>query len=248
MTFEATTQDIFLKGRLTIAQPKQGFRSGSDAVLLAAAAAAFPFKHAIEAGCGAGAALLSVQSLCAREHGRLAGLEKDEAMAALANRNVQANDFIANIDIFMGDVLEPPRSLAARFDLVFSNPPFFDDNGAIRDPSPQRQAAHILGAPLEAWIKGMLVLAAPKGRIVVIHRAERLPDILDALRGKAGDIGVCPVRPRAGENAKRVIVSALKGSRSPMRLLPGIDMHPSTGEGRFSPAYEAICDGGLLVV
>lgn len=248
MTFNATTQDIFLKGRLTIEQPKQGFRSGSDAVLLAAAAAAIPFKHAIEAGCGAGAALLSVQALCAGQPGRLAGLEKDEAMAALADKNVHANEFIANIDIFLGDVLAPPRNLAGKFDLVFSNPPFFDDNGAIRDPSPQRQAAYVLGAPLEDWIKGMLTLAAPKGRIVIIHRAERLPDILDALRGKAGDIGVCPVRPRAGEIAKRVIVSALKGSRSPMRLLPGIDMHPTTGEGRFSQAYEAICDGGMLVV
>jgi tRNA1Val (adenine37-N6)-methyltransferase len=248
MTFNATTQDIFLKGRLTIEQPKQGFRSGSDAVLLAAAAAAFPFKNAIEAGCGAGAALLSVQALCGAKHGRLAGLEKDEAMAALANKNVAANGFVANIDVFMGDILAPPRSLAGKFDLVFSNPPFFDDNGAIRDPSPQRQAAYVLGAPLEDWIRGLLTLAAPKGRIVLIHRAERLPDIFDALKGKAGDIGVCPVRSRGGEVAKRVIVTALKGSRSPMRLLPGIDMHPATGEGRFSPAYEAICDGGILVV
>jgi tRNA1Val (adenine37-N6)-methyltransferase len=248
MSAFATTKDIFLKGRLTIEQPKAGFRSGSDAVLLAAAAAGFPFKHAIEAGCGAGAALLSLQALCTDKHSRLAGLEKDDVMAGLANSNVQANGFVANIDIFMGDILAPPRSLMAKFDLVFSNPPFFDDNGAIRAPSPDRQAAYILGAPLEDWIKGMLILCAPKGRIVLIHRAERLPDILDALKGKAGDIGICPVRPRPGENAKRVIVSAQKGSRAPMRLLAGIDMHPDKGEGRFSPAYEAICDGGVLGV
>ena len=248
----ATTQDIFLKGRLTIEQPKAGFRSGSDAVLLAAAAAGFAFKNAIEAGCGAGAALLSVQALCAQQHGRLAGLEKDDAMAELANGNVHANGFVANIDIFMGDILDPPRSLTGRFDLVFSNPPFFDDNGAIRDPAPLRQAAYILGAPLQAWIQGMLALCAPKGRMVMIHRADRLPDILDALKGKAGDIGVYPIRSRAGENAKRVIVSALKGSRAPMRLLAGMDMHPdagaNTGDGRFSPAYEAVCNGGVLQV
>jgi tRNA1Val (adenine37-N6)-methyltransferase len=248
MSFIATTQDIFLKGRLTIEQPKAGFRSGSDAVLLAAAAASIPFQHAIEAGCGAGAALLSLQALCADRPGRLAGLEKDDAMANLANANVHANGYIANIDIFMGDILAPPRSLHAKFDLVFSNPPFFDDKGAIREPAPDRQAAYILGAPLVDWISGMLILCAPKGRMLLIHRAERLPDILDALKGKAGDIGVCPIRPRPGENAKRVIVSAQKGSRAPMRLLAGIDMHPGVGEGRFSPAYEAICDGGVLSV
>jgi tRNA1Val (adenine37-N6)-methyltransferase len=248
MDISATTQDIFLKGRLTIAQPKAGFRSGSDAVLLAAAAAGLPFKTAIEAGCGAGAALLSLQALCLNRQGRLAGLEKDDLMAALANKNVQANGFVGNIDIFMGDILSPPRSLTGKFDLVFSNPPFFDDNGAIREPSPQRQSSYILGAPLKDWIEGMLTLCAPKGRILIIHRAERLPDILDALKSKAGDIGVCPIRPRAGEMAKRVIVSGLKGSRAPMRLLAGMDMHPQTGEGRFSSAYEAICDGGTLVV
>jgi tRNA1Val (adenine37-N6)-methyltransferase len=246
MVFNATTQDIFLKGRLTIEQPKQGFRSGSDAVLLAAAAASYSFENAIEAGCGAGAALLSVQSLCQSQIGRLSGLEKDDAMAALANANVQVNGFVANIDVFIGDVLAPPRSLCAKFDLVFSNPPFFDDNGAIRDPAPARQAAYVLGAPLEDWIGGMLKLAAPKGRILLIHRADRLADILDGLKGKAGDIAIFPIRARAGEVAKRVIVSAQKGSRAPMRLLAGMDMHPITGEGRFSTAYEAVCDGGIL--
>jgi tRNA1Val (adenine37-N6)-methyltransferase len=248
MDVSDTTQDIFLKGRLTIEQPKAGFRSGSDAVLLAAAAAGFTFKNAIEAGCGAGAALLSLQVLCANQYGRLAGLEKDDAMAALANKNVKANGFVANIAIFMGDILAPPRSLSGKFDLVFSNPPFFDDKGSIRPPSPERTGAYILGAPLETWIKGMLVLAAPKGRIIMIHRADRLPDILDALKGKAGDIGVYPIRSRAGENAKRVLVSAQKGSRAPMRLLAGMDMHPCTGVGRFSPAYEAVCDGGVLTI
>jgi tRNA1(Val) A37 N6-methylase TrmN6 len=248
MAFSDTTQDIFLKGRLTLEQPKQGFRSGSDAVLLAAAAAPFQFKNAIEAGCGAGAALLSVATLSGGRQGRLSGLEKEPDMVELARKNVLANGFEAGIDIHQGDVLTPAPRLAGQFDLVFSNPPFFDDNGAIRDPAPQRQAAHVLGAPLEAWIKGMLELAAPKARLVIIHRAERLPDILEALRWRAGDIGVCPVRSRPGEVAKRVIVSALKGSRAPMRLLPGIDMHPANGEGRFSVAYEAICNGGMLAV
>ncbi len=94
----------------------------------------------------------------------------------------------------------------------------------------------------------MLAMAKPKGRFLMIHRADRLPDILAALRGKAGDIGVCPVRPRAGDPAKRVLVSARKGSRAPLRLLAGIDMHPRVGEGRFSADYQAICDGGVLPV
>jgi tRNA1(Val) A37 N6-methylase TrmN6 len=248
MTYQATTQDVFLKGRLTIEQPKDGFRSGSDAVLLAAAAAGYGFCHALDAGCGAGAALLSLRALVGGADKRLMGMEKDALIAGMAQSNVAANGFGQCIEIVQGDVLDPALGLHHKFDLVISNPPFFDNGAAIRHPAPGRQTAHVLGAPLQDWIKGLLTMTSPKGRVLLIHRADRLPDILDGFRGKAGDIGIFPIRPRDGEAAKRVLVSAQKGSRSPLRLLAGMSMHPSCGEGRFSVAYEAVCNGGILVV
>jgi tRNA1(Val) A37 N6-methylase TrmN6 len=243
-----TTHDIFLKGALTIEQPSKGYRAGTDAVLLAAAAASLPVPTALEAGCGVGTALLSLAALRADSKLRLTGLEKDEAAWSLAEANAARNPLLCEVNFMLGDILAPDEALLGQFDLVFSNPPYFDDDQAIRDPDESRQAAYILGAPLDAWIKGMLARTTPKGRFLMIHRADRLPDILAALRGKAGDIGVCPVRPRAGDPAKRVVVSARKGSRAPLRLLAGIDMHPPVGEGRFSLAYQAICDGGVLAV
>jgi len=243
-----TTHDIFLKGALTIEQPSKGYRAGTDAVLLAAAAAAFPVRTALEAGCGVGTALLSLASLRADSNLSLTGLEKDEAAWSLAEANAARNLLLCEVNFLLGDVLAPEEALLGQFELVFSNPPYFDDDLAIRDPDESRQAAYILGAPLNVWIKSMLAMTTPKGRFLMIHRADRLPDILAALRGKAGDIGVCPVRPRAGDPAKRVVISARKGSRAPLRLLAGIDMHPPLGKGRFSLAYQAICAGGVLAV
>lgn len=244
----ATTHDIFLRGALTIEQPSRGYRAGTDAVLLAAAAASFPVTQALEAGCGVGTALLSLASLHADSALCLTGIEKDKTAWSMAVANAARNRLLGHVKFVLGDVLAPDASLLGRYDLVFSNPPYFDDDQAIRDPDEARQAAYILGAPLETWIKGMLAMAKPKGRFLMIHRADRLPDILAALRGKAGDIGVCPIRPRAGDPAKRVVVSARKGSRAPLRLLAGLDMHPPIGEGRFSAAYQAICDGGILAI
>ena len=243
-----TTHDIFLKGALTIEQPSKGYRAGTDAVLLAAAAVAIPAKKILEAGCGVGTALLSLACLRADSDLALIGLEKDEAAWSLASANAVRNKVAGEVQFVLGDVLAPDEAFLGQFDLVFSNPPYFDDDQAIRDPDVSRQAAYILGAPLDVWIKAMLAMAKPKGRFLMIHRADRLPDILAALRGKAGDIGICPVRPRAGDPAKRVLVSARKGSRAPLRLLAGIDMHPPVGEGRFSADYQAICDGGALAV
>ena len=244
----STSFDIFLKGALTIEQPVSGYRAGSDAVLLAAAAASFEGQNMLEAGCGVGTVLLSLAHLRADANLELHGLEKDPATVELALRNQAANHLAAHLTFEQGDVLAPPDQLKGHFDLVFSNPPFFDDDRAIRDPLEARQGAYIIGAPLETWIKSMLAMAKPKGRFLMIHRADRLGDILAALGGRAGDIGVFPVRPRAGEPAKRVLVSGRKGSRAPLRLLAGMEMHPDAASGRFSSAYQAICEGGRISV
>ena len=77
---------------------------------------------------------------------------------------------------------------------------------------------------------------------MLIQRTDRLGDIVTALQGRAGDISVLPVHPRAGEPAKRVIVRAVKGSRAPLRLLSGLVVHGSDGE-RFTAESSAIFCG-----
>jgi tRNA1(Val) A37 N6-methylase TrmN6 len=235
------TQDAFLAGRLILDQPRHGYRAGMDAVLLGAAAAGCAPGAAVEAGCGPGVALFSLAVQA--QNAAVCGLELDPAAAALARANVARNGLEARVRIEEGDLLAPPAALLGGFDLVFSNPPFFDDDSAIRPPAPQRRAAYVIGAPLRDWIRAMGKLAAPKGRLLLIHRADRLGDILAALAGLAGDIGVYPVRPRANEPAKRVIVAARKGSRAPIRLLKGLDVHPDGPAPRFTDAYEAIAAG-----
>ncbi len=77
-----TTEDTLLDGRVRLRQPRQGFRAGLDAVLLAAFVPARTGERVLEAGCGSGAAFLC---LAARVPGlRIAAVERDPAMAALA--------------------------------------------------------------------------------------------------------------------------------------------------------------------
>ena len=72
----------------------------------------------------------------------------------------------------------------------------------------------------------------------MIHRADRMGDVLAALEGKAGAIKLLPIWPRAGKAAKRLIIEATKGSRAPLTLLPGLTLH---GEGvRYTKEAEAI--------
>ena len=67
-----------LGGRVRLRQPATGYRAGMDAALLAAAVGAAAGERVIEAGCGAGGALMQV---AARGPGvGLVGLERDAAM------------------------------------------------------------------------------------------------------------------------------------------------------------------------
>ncbi len=116
----ATTRDAFLGGRLTIEQPRSGYRAATDPVFLAAAIAAQSGQSALELGCGVGAAALC---LMARVPGlAVAGLELQPVYAALARSNAKTNDL--PLEIIDGDVTDPPRALIDRsFDHVFCNPP-----------------------------------------------------------------------------------------------------------------------------
>lgn len=237
------TTDGFFGGRLMLQQPAEGYRAGLDALLLAAAACDLAYGSLLDVGCGVGAVMLACASR--RPAARHVGLEREAGAVALCHRNIAFNHLSASAQAVEGDHLA--RGGPDGFDLVVSNPPFFDNASAIRDPAPAKRAAWIADAPLEAWVRAMLRRAAPKGAVALIHRADRLADILEALKGRAGDVAITPVHPRAGAPAGRVLVTARKGTRAPIRLEPGIVVHPAEGAGgRFTPVIEAILAGNSL--
>lgn len=230
-----------LNGRVRLRQPARGYRAGMDAALLAAAVPALPGQTVIEAGCGAGAVLMQI---AARRPGvRLMGIERDTAMAALAVENAALNGVAATTTIHPGDVAAGFRALnATPGDWAVSNPPFFDDPGALRAPAEGKRGAWMADDGLTAWTGFLLKAVREGGRIVVIHRADRLTDLLALLGEKAASFAIRPIHPFADEPAKRVLVQAIKTGRAPLRLLPPLVLHDREG-GKHSPQAEAILRG-----
>jgi tRNA1(Val) A37 N6-methylase TrmN6 len=232
-------ENALLGGRVRLRQPAKGYRAGMDAALLAAAVDAGAGQRVLEAGCGAGAVLMQI---AARRPGvRLIGLERDPAMAALARENAALNG--AEATIVTGDVAAGFRALAVEpCDWAVSNPPFFDDAGALRAPSPGKRGAWMADDGLKAWADFLLKGVREGGRIVVIHRADRLADLLALLGEKAGSFAVRGVHPYADEPAKRVLVSAVKTGKAPLRLLPPLVLHDRSGAKHTAEA-EAVLRG-----
>ncbi|HEX8232752.1 MAG TPA: methyltransferase domain-containing protein [Caulobacteraceae bacterium] len=240
------SEDALMGGRVRLRQPLKGYRAGMDAALLAAAVDAAGGDRALEAGCGAGAALFQA---AARAPGALfTGVERDLSALALAEQNVALNGVEGRVAVRAGDVGrgfagqgflkpgEPP------FDLAFANPPFFDDPAALRGPAPAKQGAWIADAGLDAWTRFLLRAVREGGRVVMIHRAERLFDVLALLGTQAGSFQVRPVHPFADAPAKRVLVRAVKGGKAPLVLHPPLVLH-DRGGAKHTEEAEAVLRG-----
>lgn len=232
-------ENALLGGRVRLRQPAKGYRAGMDAALLAATVDAGPGQRVIEAGCGAGAVLMQIAAR--RPDAVLTGLERDPAMAALARENAVLNG--AKATIVEGDVAAGFRAMGLQpFDHAVSNPPFFDDPGALRAPAEGKRGAWMADDGLKAWTDFLLKSVREGGRITVIHRADRLADLLALLGGKAGSFAVRGVHPYADEPAKRVLVSAIKTGKAPLRLLLPLVLHDRSGAKHTAEA-EAILRG-----
>ncbi len=236
------TEDAILDGRIRIRQPARGYRVNVDTMLLAAAVEAEPGMRLLEAGCGVGGALLAV---AARSPGvKIVGIERDANIAALARENVALNAMFERVEIVTGDVLERSANIGV-FDGVFVNPPF-DAEGEGSSPVKARRSAHIAEAPLDAWVAALADRLRGGAAVTLIHRAAKLGEVLAAMEGRLGGIEISPIRPQVGAAAKRILVRARKGSRSPLKLLRGLDLHDSSG-AKHTPEAEEILRGRAVI-
>jgi tRNA1(Val) A37 N6-methylase TrmN6 len=235
------SEDLFLGGRLRLRQPAQGYRAGLDAALLAAACDAAGGQRVLEAGCGVGAALLAAAAR--RPDAVFTGMERDPSALSLARENIVANGLADRVNAVGGDVARGFRALGlAAFDAVLANPPFFDDARRLRGPHPTRRDAYLTREGLPAWVDFLLQASREGGTITIIHRADRLGDILAALAPRAGSVRVRPVQPFADEPAKRVLVRAIKTGKAPLVLLPALVLHDRS-EAKHAEETEAILRG-----
>lgn len=238
------TEDSYvLNRRVQLRQPKDGFRTGLDAVMLAAACKAKSRQILLDIGCGVGAAGLCV--LARVPDIRLTGIDIQGDHVALARENAALNGVTDQTEFLTADIRD--YKAAASFHHVICNPPY--QKAGTHTPSPFTAKAtahtHPEDIRLEDWIACAQRNLEPKGSLTIIHRADKVDIIIRALGKTFGGIEIIPLWPKAGKPAKRVIVRALKDRRSCAALHPGIIIHEKNGD--YTQAAEAILrDGAAL--
>lgn len=248
MADEGLTRDAFLGGKVMVWQPAKGYRAGVDAVFLAAATPAKDGDSVLELGCGVGTASLC---LAARVPGvNITGVEWQGEAAALARRNAEENG--ARLDVVNADLEQLPVAVRTQsFDHVMANPPYFDREASLPSPGAAREAAMGEDTPLDTWVEVAARRLKPRGRLTMIHRAERLPGLLTAVAARLGSLEVLPLAPRVGRAARLILLRARKDGRAPFKLhapvtLHAGDRHTHDGDDYTAGITAVLRDGAAL--
>lgn len=234
------SKDYILGKAIWLWQRKDGYRAGLDAALLAARFKIDPGQTVLDVGCGVGAVALSIAK---RNNGaQVTGLERDEETHTLFQRNITENEFTDCVSPICADVSDGFANIGLdRFDFVVSNPPYFDDAGAMRLENTAKAGAYICDPGLQAWIKFMMDATKSGGHIAIIHRADALGDILAGFGRTMGEVVILPVYSYGGQYAKRVLVTAKKHRKGALSIRPSFTVHQK--DGKYTPEVEAILHG-----
>lgn len=231
------TFDEFLGGKIKLFQPSEGYRAGIDPIFLAAALRPTPQETILDVGSGVGAAALCLAARCPDV--KITCLDNQQDMVDFAVKNVHVNDLNATIEVVHGDILFPPLYLVPQsFDHVMTNPPYHAYDRTRSSPHPGKAQAMTETVDLDQWIESCLKMLKPKGTFTMIHRAERLGEILTCLEKRLGDIMIYPLWTGPDKPARRVIVIGQKDRKGELSLLPGLVLH--RGDEKYTPEAESV--------
>lgn len=237
----AVTEGHLLGGRILYRQPARGFRSGLEPVLLAASVPARPGQRVIEAGTGAGAALLC---LAARVPGIAGtGVEIDAPLAALAAENAAANGF-DGIRIISAAIED--TAFTDAFDHAMANPPYHPPDGSVSPLAARDRAKRGSSELVDAWVGRLSAVLRPKGTLTLVIASGMIPACAASMQRHAcACSAIYPLWPKAGRDAKLALLRGIKLGRSPTRLMAGLVLHEA--DGSFTETARQVIEAGAAL-
>lgn len=220
----------FLGGKLKVMQPQSGYRAGADAVFVAASIALKKDQCLLDMGCGVGTIALLVGARFPSHP--IVGIDVQEPLTDLATQNAALNH-LKNLSFYTHDLLQEkplPQLGWGRFDQVVTNPPYYDGDAHTASPDSTRAKARTATIPIQKWVAIGAKFLKGRGKLTLIYPANGLGELIQALgQNGFGGITLFPLWPKKGAPSKRLMVSAIKGSKTPFSLLQGMILHEESG-------------------
>jgi len=178
---DETLDDLQLKN-LCVIQKKHGFRFGVDAVLLANFANVKKGTRVIDLCSGTGIIPFIIAGKSLAEH--ITGIEIQKEMVDMSKRSVEYNNLETRVDFINEDLKNLDfLKTVPKAHVVTVNPPYkLQNSGILNAVESDAIARHEVCCTLEDVIIACKILLRDNGRMYMVHRPERLADILCIMR------------------------------------------------------------------
>ena len=216
---------------LKIIQNKNGFCFGMDSVLLSDFAKNIkPNTKVIDLGTGTG--ILPILLSAKTKASKIVGIEIQEDVANMANRSVELNNLQNRLEIIRENIKNLKNVYETNsFDAIVTNPPYkTKGTGGINELKSKLISRHEITADLEDFISISSYLLKDQSNIYMVHRPERLVDILSIFRKyKLEPKELKLVQPNCGKAPNLVLIKATKNAKPFLKIDKPLYIYKSDG-------------------
>lgn len=236
--------DLQYKG-LRLLQKKDGFCFGVDAVLLSHFVQVAKNSNVIDLGTGTG--IIAILLAAKREPRKVTGLEIQPEIAEMAARSVQLNGLEDRVEIVQGDIKEAAKRFgASSFDAVVSNPPYIGRGGGLLNPADTKAISrHEILCTLEDVVSAAAELLRPGGKFSMVHRPQRLADIICRMRNNAIEPKYLRfVHPSPGKKPNLLLISGTRNGNPELKIQEPLYIYDS--DGNYSKEINEIYNRDMI--
>lgn len=222
--------DLELNG-LKIIQNKDGFCFGMDSVLLSDFAKEIK-KSSTILDMGTGTGILAILLSAKTQDTKITGVEIQPEVAQMAQRSVELNQLEERINILCEDIKKLKEIYeAGSFDAIVTNPPYKKKGtGGMNENEAKLISRHEITASLEDFISIASYLLKDQGSIYMVHRPERLADIMVNLRKYKLEPKVIKfVYPNQEKEPNLILMKATKNARPFLKVEKPIYIYDAQG-------------------
>ncbi len=223
--------DLQLNGLRLIQNPK-GFCFGIDAVLLSDFAKFSIKKNSRVLDLCTGNGIVPVLLSAKTEASHIDGIEIQSEVAEMAVRSVKLNALGEKISVTHGDLKNAADIFGKSvFDNITCNPPYKENHGGLKNSVDTLTVArHEIFCTLGDIISAAADLLKPSGKLTLIHRPERLVDIICLMRAaRIEPKRLRFVHPSAGKTATMILIEGTKHGKPKLLLSPPLYVHDENG-------------------
>jgi tRNA1(Val) A37 N6-methylase TrmN6 len=185
----------------------------------------------MDIGCGNAPIPLILSTLTSA---KIYGVEIQEKAYELAKESVEINNLTNNIEIINADINEFYKNIESdSFDVITCNPPYFkvNENSNFNISEYKTIARHEIMLDLERLFKIAKKLLKNNGNIAIVHRPERLSDIiLEMKKNNIEPKRIQFVHPKKNADANILLIEGTKNGKPGIKILPPLFSHNEDGE------------------